>query len=261
VVAQKAFKQEVGVSMAWNQVLSSQLTADRSVMESVDSPYAPFVQHQANHWGLSGDAVRLPEHFRGNWDQARVCFLGPHVLLNPHEVAPTVRASDAEYIAHYRERSERRDPFGHYDSIMDGRPWLSTELVHWPSEKELALQVLKSPVGPEVVAQGLALTWALLAASPVQALVLTGNDALKWVLPHLGWQGKKLPGVTQLHGQTIGRFPLPGSPGRTISVIASFHWSKEMPLFVRKVAGQEGRKVSEAISATRRMIASAVEVA
>lgn len=245
--------------MDWTQLLSTQLDCDRELVGLGESPDAPFVQHQFERWGLSGDAIRLPEHFRGNWEQARVCFLGPHVLLVQNEMVPTIRTANAEYVAHYRERSERRDPFGHYDSIMDGRPWLSTELVHWPSEKELALQVLKRPVGPEVVAQGLALTWAMLAASPVQALVLTGNDALKWVLPHLGWQGGKLPGVTQLHGQTLGRFPLPGAPGRTISVIASFHWSKEMPLFVRKVAGQEGRRVSEAISATRRMIAEAVE--
>lgn len=238
--------------MNWRSRLEQQLTADR---QAVREGTSPFVIHQQERFGLSGERVRLPEHFRGPLEAAEVCFLGPHVVLESAEEAPTVANSLEEYLGYYQERTERRDPYGHYQAIMGGRPWVATELVHWPCEKDLALQVLKSPAGPGLVDEGLSLTWALLAASPVRTLVLTGNDALKWVLPRLGWSGGKLPGVTQLHGQVMGDFDLPGYPGRRLRVVASFHWSPEMPMFVRKLSGMEGLKVSEAISAARRRVA------
>lgn len=249
--------------MRWTQQLEAQLDHDRQLIAQVysgtepSSPFTPFVAHQREH-GLGQGEARLPEHFRGPWQDARVCFLGPHVLLVPTEPAPGPDASTEAYIEHYRQRPEKRDPFGHYNKIMDGAPWVSTELVHWPCEKDLALKVLKSAQGPAVVDAALDVTWAMLRDSPVEVLVLTGNDALKWVLPRLGGEAKNLPGVTQLHGQTLGRFPLPGAPGRELTVVASFHWSKEMPLFVRKVAGMSGLTPGEAISGARKLVARAI---
>jgi hypothetical protein len=245
---------------SWQERLESELSADvRQIAgEEPDSPFAPFVRHQRERFGLEGALARLPEHFRGRWEESRVCFLGPHVPLIPGEDAPGPGTDLTTYIAHYRDRPEKRDPYGHYQAITGGAPWLATELVHWPCEKELALQVLKSKQGPAAVDAALDLTWALLRESAVQVLVLTGNDALKWVLPRLGWQGKSLPGVTQIHGQTLGRFPLPGAPGRALTLVASFHWSAEMPMFVRKVAGLSSLTVGEAVSAARRMIGSAI---
>lgn len=248
----------------WRSRLDAALAQDRELAAEVSAgrpapgPFAPFVVHQLRDFGLAPGQVRLPEHFRGAWEQAAVCFLGPHVQLLPAETAPAVAAGLDEYLAYYRERPEKRDPFGHYQAIMDGAPWLATELVHWPGAKDLALKVLKGPDGPAAVAAALDLTWTLLCASAVKVLVLTGNDALKWVLPRLGWQGGALPGVTQLHGRTLGKLPLPGAPGRELTVVASFHWSAEMPMFVRKVAGLEGRKVGEAISGARSMVGDAI---
>jgi hypothetical protein len=243
--------------MGWIEHLTETLDRERNVVP--DSPFWPFVAHQTERFGLEAAQRRLPEHFRGRWEEARVCFVGPHVMLLPDEPAPTVAAGVEEYLAYYRERPERRDPYGHYQSIMDGAPFVANELVHWPCEKDLALQVLKSKQGPVVVAQALDLTWAMLRESPVDTLVLTGNDALKWVLPHLGYTGGTLPGVTQLHGQVLGRFGLPGALGRELKVVASFHWSKEMPLFVRKVAGLGALSPREAVSESRKMIARAIE--
>jgi hypothetical protein len=240
--------------MAFVQRLAAQLEEDRLLLKTAaEGLFAPLARHQRI------DPPRLPEHFRGPWDEARVCFLGPHVALLPEEPAPPPETAVAEYIGHYRDRPERRDPYGHYAAIMDGAPWVATELIHWPCEKEFGLKLLAGPAGPAMVAEALGLTWAMLRESPAEVLVLTGNDALKWALPHLGWPGGKLPGVTQLHGQTLGRFPLPGAPGRELSVVASFHWSKEMPMFVRKVAGLGGLTVREAVSEARRMIAHAVQ--
>jgi hypothetical protein len=244
--------------------LSAELQGDRAVLSqgggggAEGALFAPLARHQAEAFGLGPEGLRLPEHFRGPWEEARVCFLGPHAALLPEEPAPGPAASDAEYVNHYRSRPERRDPYGHYSAIMDGAPWVATELIHWPCQKEFGLKLLAGPAGPAMVAAALDVTWAMLRESPAQVLVLTGNDALKWVLPHLGWTGGKLPGVTQLHGQHLGRFPLPGAPGREISVVASFHWSKEMPMFVRKVAGLGGGSVREAVSGGRAMIAAAI---
>ncbi|HLN61022.1 MAG TPA: hypothetical protein VK464_05665 [Symbiobacteriaceae bacterium] len=251
--------------MGWTERLQQALAAERALARQVydagpdpESTFWPFVRHQQEQFGLGSAELRLPEHFRGRWEEAQVCFIGPHVLLVPEEPAPAVGAGVEEYLAYYRDRPEKRDPYGHYQAIMDGAPYLATELVHWPCEKELALTVLKSKQGPAAVAAALELTWAMLRESPVETLVLTGNDALKWVLPHLGWTGGALPGVTQLHGQVLGRFGLPGAPGRELKVVASFHWSKEMPLFVRKVAGLGGLTPREAVSESRRMIARAI---
>lgn len=240
---------------SWLIALEAQLTQDSALLQS---PCAPFTAHQREAFGLSPQEYRLPEHFRGPWEQAAVCFIGPHVQLIPEEAAPTAASSLDTYLAYYRETPQtKRDPFGHYQAIMEGEPYLATELVHWPGEKEFALKFLKGKQGPALLDEALALTWAMLRESAVHTLVLTGNDALKWVLPRLGYTGPSLPGVTQLHGQFLGAFPLPGAPGRQIRVIASFHWSKEMPLFVRKVAGLEGLPVREAISRSRQMIAEA----
>lgn len=245
--------------MEYRERLRTELAHDRALLrEGTGSVFAPFVAHQRDTFGLDGHHLRLPEHFRGARQQAEVCFLGPHVLLLPTEPAPTVDSDLDTYDAYYCDRPEKRDPYGHYAAIMDGAPWLATELVHWPCEKEFALKLLKGPDGPAMVAAALDLTWAMLRDSQVKVLVLTGNDALKWVLPHLGYRGGALPGVTQLHGRNLGRFPLPGAPDREIRVIASFHWSKEMPMFVRKVDGLGGLPVGQAISESRRIIARAI---
>jgi hypothetical protein len=90
-------------------------------------------------------------------------------------------------------------------------------------------------------------------------LVLTGNDALQWVLPRLGRRYGKLTGITRHHGQVLGRFPLPGAPDRHLTVVASFHWSPEMPLFVRKVPGLGELTPAQAISAARRMVGEAIQ--
>lgn len=240
--------------MVWLERLGVQLESDRAAALAAN----PFVLHQQRRYGIPPDRLRLPEHFRGPWEQARVCFVGPHVRLLPEEEAPDLSTPLTAYVDHYRTRPERRDPYGHYMAIMAGAPWLATELVRWPAEKEFAMASLKGPQGAALVADSLALTWALLRASPAEVLVLTGNDALSWVMPHLGHRFSKLAGVTAIHGANLGRFPLPGAPGRQITVIASFHWSPEMPLFVRKVRGLAGRPVASAISEAREMIARAI---
>ena len=253
--------------MIWPQTLAAQLGADRQRLERVyageaaPGPGAALVAQQRDAFGLPLAAARLPEHFRGPWEAAAVCFLGPHVMLVPAELAPGLDSSPAAYVAHYRERPERRDPYGHYTAIMDGAPWLATELVHWPGDKELALKLLKSPAGPALLDETLGLTWALLLESAVRVVVLTVNDALRWTLPRLGWSGGALPGVTQLHGETLGRFQLPGAGGRELTVIASVHWSKEMPLFVRKLPGLAEMTVREAVGAARRRLATAIAAA
>lgn len=176
------------------------------------------------------------------------------MVLDPAETPPGLHAGLDEYLAYYnQQRPERREPYGHYAAIMDGRPWLATELVHWHARKDLALAAI-----PATIDHTLDLIWRMLAGTPVDTLVLTGNDALQWVLPRLGRRFGKLTGITRLHGQQLGRFPLPGAPGRELTVVASFHWSPEMPLFVRKVPGLAGLKPAEAISQARQMIAEAI---
>lgn len=230
--------------------LQEQVERDRSAALGNTGPEAGLVRHQLEQLGQ----VRLPEHFRGPLDRARVCFLGPHVALDSEEQPPTAEAGFADYLTYYnQERPERREPYGHYTAITDGAPWLATELVHWHARKDVALAAV-----PALIDQTLDLVWRLLAETPVTVLVLTGNDALQWVLPRLGRRFGKLQGITRLHGQTLGRFPLPGAPGRELSVVASFHWSPEMPLFVRKVPGLAGLKPAEAISRARAMIAAAI---
>ncbi|HWI62450.1 MAG TPA: hypothetical protein VNT75_11465 [Symbiobacteriaceae bacterium] len=235
--------------MEW---LQAQLVEDQAYANGAPGPAAPLVRHQIETLGQ----VRLPEHFRGPLATAEVCFLGPHVVLDPSEHPPAPDSPLKDYLAYYnQERPERRDPYGHYTAIMDGRPWIATELVHWAARKDVALAAV-----PSLIDQTLDLTWRLLAETPVKTLVLTGNDALQWVLPRLGRRFGKLTGITRLHGQSLGRFPLPGAPGRELSVIASFHWSPEMPLFVRKVPGLEGLKPGEAITRARAMVAEAINL-
>lgn len=246
--------------MSWLSHLEVQLEADRRLVLAPAGPFGPLVKYQREQTGRSREQIRLPQYFRGDRERAKVCFLGPHVADEPAEAAPTVAATVAEYLAFCATEGRDRLPYSHYTAIMGEQPWLATELIHWPSDKETALRVLKGPRGRAAVAAGLQMTWKLLASSPVEVLVLTGNDALAWVLPQLGWTGGKLAGVTQVHGQTISRFPLPGAPdGRLLTVIASFHWSPEMPLFVRKVPGLAGLPVREAIGGARRMVAEAVQ--
>lgn len=244
--------------MPWLSQLEAQLEADRRLILEPAGPCAPLITYQREALGREPAAVRLPQYYRGDWRQARVCFLGPHVVDEPAEPAPTPQASVDQYLAFCGSLAGDRLPYSHYAAIMDGAPWVATELVHWPSDKPTAMDVLNGPWGRAAVAAGLRMTWAMLAVSPVEVLVLTGNDALKWVLPALGWSGGKLPGVTQLHGQTLGRFGLPGAEGRMLTVVASFHWSPEMPLFVRRVPALAGLPVRAAISGARRMVAEAI---
>lgn len=233
--------------MEW---LQQQLEHDRELARGAPGPEAPLIGHQIETLGHA----RLPEHFRGPLDRARVCFLGPHVALDPSESPPTADANTDGYLDYYnQERPERRDPYGHYTAIMDGEPWLATELVHWHARKDVALKAL-----PGVVDSALDLTWRLLAETPVEVLVLTGNDALQWALPRLGRRFGRLTGILRLHGQTLGRFPLPGAPDRILTVVASFHWSPETPLFVRKVPGLEGLKPAQAITRAREMLSEAI---
>jgi hypothetical protein len=230
--------------------LREQLENDRAV--AADGSTA-LTRHQLDTLGH----IRLPEHFRGPLAEARVCFLGPHVVLDPAEAPPGPGAGFDDYLAYYnQQRPERREPYGHYAAIMDGAPWLATELVHWHARKDVALAAI-----PSTIDETLSLTWRMLAETPVEVLVLTGNDALQWVLPRLGRRFGKLTGITRLHGQTLGRFPHPGAPGRELAVVASFHWSPEMPLFVRKVPALAGLTPAEAISVARKMVAAAIAAA
>lgn len=244
----------------FTRVIERWLEQERARVAAVyggeELPEAPLVRFQ----GVPLEQFRLPEYFRGD-PAAAVAFIGPHALLVPEEQPPLFGTTPAAYCDYYRQVIPERIPFSHYRAICGGdggRPWLSLELPPYQAEKDLVISVLKSRDGGAVAERSLELIWALLGASGVKHLVVTGADAQRWVLPALGFPGKP-PSATQGHGRVWGEVALPGAPGRTVRLITSFHWGKEVPLFVRKVPGLGELSPREAISEARAMVARAIE--
>lgn len=236
----------------FEELIARQLAEDRSRIAAICGgealPEAPLIQAQA----VPMAEFRLPEYFRGR-GEARVAFFGPHALLVPEEAPPRYDATPAAYCEYYRTVIPNRIPFNHYEAICGGQPWLSLELPPYQAEKDLVIACMKGKGGPEIARRSLDLIWALLGESAVQTLVVTGGDAMRWVWPALNLPGKP-PSATQGHGKVWGDLPLPGAEGRTVRVVTSFHWGKEVPLFVRKVPGLAEYSPREAISRARAMI-------
>lgn len=240
----------------FEQIIQKRLQADR---ERVAAAYrgeevleAPLIHCQ----GTALEQFRLPEYFRGN-PGAGTAFLGPHAPLLPDEPAPLYGETSAEeYCSFYTSQFPARVPFSHYDAIAGEGAWLALELPPWKAPKDLVLSLLKGKAtGPELAGRSLELIWALLAATPVRTLVITGAETMKWTWPALGLAGKP-PSATQGHGQVWGEFDLPGAPGRRLKVVTSFHWGPEVPLFVRKVPGLGAMSPREAIRSAREAIAA-----
>ncbi len=239
--------------MNWEMLLAQHLEEDRGRMAAVyggeELPEAPLIRHQA----VELEQVRLPEYFRGSPD-ARVAFVGPHALLVPEEEPPLYKTSATSYIDYYRSVIPNRIPFNHYNAICGDQPWLSFELPPYQAEKDLVITTMKGPGGRALFDRSRDLIWALLRESPVETLVLTGADILKWGLwSALGLPGKPLS-ATRGHGREWGEVALPGAGGRRVGVVTSFHWGKEVPMFVRKVPGLAELTPREAISRARAML-------
>lgn len=242
--------------MPFETILSEWLRGEetriRAVYGGEDLPEAPLIRCQ----GVEMERFRLPEYFRGE-PGAEVAFIGPHALLVPEEEPPVFGASAAAYMAYYGRVIPDRIPFSHYRAICGDKPWLSLELPPYQADKDLVISVMKSRNGAVVAERSLSLIWALLGASAVKHLVVTGADAQRWLWPALGLPGKP-PSATQGHGRDWGEVELPGAGGRMVRIITSFHWGKEVPLFVRKVPGLGELTPREAISEARAMVARAV---
>lgn len=234
-------------------LIASHLDEEKSRIAAVyrgeDLPEAPLVTCQQ----VEMERFRLPEYFRGS-AQAEVAFLGPHALLVPEEEPPLYGATAAAFTAYYQSVIPNRIPFNHYSAICGERPWLSMELPPYQAEKDLVIACMKGKGGAALAERSLGLIWALLRESAVRTLVVTGADTLRWVWPALGLPGKPLS-ATQGHGKVWGEVALPGAEGRRVKVVTSFHWGKEVPLFVRKVPGLDRFSPREAISEARKMIA------
>lgn len=240
------------MEQVFEQVIARHLEEERARVAAIyrgdDLPEAPMVKAQQ----VELERFRLPEYFRGA-AEARVAFIGPHALHVAEEEPPLYGATAGEYCAYYRKVIPNRIPFNHYGAICGDRPWLSLELPPYQAEKDLVIAAMKSKRGAEIAQRSMGLIWALLRESQVETLVLTGADTLRWLWPALGLPGKPLS-ATQGHGKVWGDLPLPGANGRTVRVVTSFHWGKEVPLFVRKVPGLDQFSPREAISEARRMI-------
>jgi len=238
--------------MPFEGILAPHLDEERARIAAIYGgealPEAPLVMSQQ----VPLERFRLPEYFRG-CAEADVAFVGPHALLVPEEEPPLYGASMDEYCAYYRANVPRRIPFSHYSAICGDRPWLSLELPPYQAEKDLVIACMKGAVGGELSRRSLDLIWALLRESGARTLVVTGADAQRWVWPALGLPGKP-PSATQGHGKVWGDLSLPGASGRSLQVVTSFHWGKEVPLFVRKVPGLGELTPREAISEARAMI-------
>lgn len=242
--------------MSFEHLIAAHLEEERERIAAVyageELPEAPMVRYQE----VPVERFRLPEFFRGA-AEAKVAFIGPHALLVPEEEPPLFGATAEEYVAYYRSLIPNRIPFNHYSAICGEKPWLSLELPPYQADKNLVIACMKGKGGAEIARRSLDLIWALLRESQVENLVLTGADTLRWLWPALGMPGKPLS-ATQGHGKVWGDFPLPGAEGRTVKVVTSFHWGKEVPLFVRKVPGLGELTPREAISAARAMVAETI---
>lgn len=240
------------MALPFESLIAQQLADERARVAAVyrgdELPEAPMVAAQQ----VPMERFRLPEYFRGS-AEATVAFIGPHALHVPEEVPPLYGATAGEYCAYYRNTIPNRIPFNHYSAICGEEPWLSMELPPYQADKDLVIGCMKSKGGPEIARRSLELIWAMLRESRVQTLVVTGSDAMRWVWPALGLPGKP-PTATQGHGKLWGDLPLPGADGRTVRVVTSFHWGKEVPLFVRKVPGLGEYTPRDAISKARAMI-------
>ncbi|MFZ5816434.1 MAG: hypothetical protein ACOY93_14225 [Bacillota bacterium] len=239
--------------MGFEQVIEAYLAEERERIDAIyrgeELPEAPLVRTQ----GVERERFRLPEYFRGS-PEARIAFIGPHALLVPEEEPPRYPASAEAYCDYYRRVTPNRIPFNHYSAICGGQPWLSLELPPYQAEKELVIATMKGPGGPAIFARSVRLIWALLRESRVERLVLTGADVLRWGLwAALGLPGKPLS-ATQGHGRAWGEVELPGAGGRKVQLFTSFHWGKEVPMFVRKVPGLGDLSPREAISRARAML-------
>lgn len=237
------------------RVLEEEHTRVAAVYRGEALPESPMVSCQQ----VPMEQFRLPEYFRGT-PEAQVAFLGPHALLVPEEEPPRFGATAAEYFAYYTSVIPNRIPYNHYTAICSNQPWLSMELPPHQAEKDLVIACMKGKGGAEIAGRSLGLIWDLLRESQVQTLVATGADVLRWLWPALGLPGKPLS-ATQGHGKTWGDLPLPGAGGRTVRLVTSFHWGKEVPLFVRKVPGLGDLTPREAISEARAMVARAINPA
>ena len=238
-------------------IIAQRLSEDRERIAAVyrgeELPEAPLVRCQA----APLEAFRMPEYFRGR-PEAKVAFIGPHALLVPEEAPPLYGASAEAYVTYHRSEIPNRIPFNHYNAIAGEGGWFAMELPPYRADKDLVIATLKAKgTGAEVARRSLDLIWALVNASGAQTLVVTGGDAMRWVWPDLGLPGKP-PSATQGHAKEWGRLALPGAPERTVKVVTSFHWGKEVPLFVRKVPGLAECTPREAISRAREMVAAVV---
>lgn len=242
--------------MPFEQVITTHLEEERARIAAIYQgellPETDLVKYQA----VSAERFRLPEYFRGV-AEATVAFIGPHALLVPEEAAPVLGTSAKAYCTYYRNVIVDRIPFSHYRAICGEQPWLSLELPPYQADKDLIIRTMKGPCGSAIAERSLSLIWALLRESAVRTLVITGADASRWVWPALGLPGKALA-ATKGHGKVWGEYSLPGAPERMLRVITSFHWGKEVPLFVRKVPGLGGFSPREAISRARAMITEAL---
>lgn len=240
-------------TMPFEMVIAAHLEAERTRIDAIyhgePLPETDLVKYQA----VSAEWFRLPEYFRGA-AEATVAFIGPHALLVPEEEAPLLGATAEAYCTYYRNVIVDRIPFSHYRAICGDQPWLSLELPPYQADKNLIIRTMKGPFGSAIASRSLSLIWAMLRESAVHTLIITGADASRWVWPALGLPGKPLA-ATKGHGKVWGEHPLPGAPGRTLRIITSFHWGKEVPLFVRKVPGLGELTPREAISRAREMIA------
>lgn len=240
----------------FESIIAQHLEEERARVAAVyrgeELPEAPMVMAQ----DVPMERFRLPEYFRGS-AEAEVAFIGPHALLVPEEEPPLLDAAADEYVAYYGKVIPNRVPFNHYNAICGDRPWLSMELPPYQAEKDLVIACMKGKGGAGIARRSLDLIWGLLRESDVRTLVVTGADAQRWVWPALGLSGKP-PSSTQGHGKVWGDFPLPGAEGRTVRLVTSFHWGKEVPLFVRKVPGLSQFTPREAISAARAMLTEVI---
>jgi|GEM_PF-2584873 len=239
--------------MVWEERLAHQLHEDRNRIRAIyygeELPEAPLVRHQS----VEPERFRLPEYFRGK-PHARIAFIGPHALLVPEEQPPLFAATADEYVSYYQQVIPNRIPYNHYSAICGDEPWLSLELPPYQVEKDLVIAAMKGPGGKHLYERSVRLIWDLLGESQVETLVLTGADVLRWGLwADLGLPGKPLS-ATQGHGRLWGEVALPRAAGRRVRVVTSFHWGKEVPLFVRKVPGLAELSPREAISRARHML-------
>lgn len=237
----------------FTELIAERLDADRAIIGAVYGgavhPEAPLIRIQGGDLA----SFRLPEYFRGD-PEAKVALIGPHAPLLEDEAAPLFgEASVASYMDFYRTEMPPRPPFSHYRAICGERRWIALEMPPWKAPKDDVMALLKSGDGPALAGRSLDLIWRLLAVTPVQTLVISGAETMRWAWPALGLAGKP-PTATKGHAVVQGRVPLPSAPERIVKVVTSFHWGPEVPLFCRKVPGMKELTTREAISRCRSVL-------